>query len=124
MKDRKSKTILIVDDTPDNIDVLSNILKSDYNVKAAISGEIAIKIARSDKPPDLILLDVLMPGMDGFEVCRHLKADNKTKEIPVIFATANIDAESKSNGIDAGGIDFIEKPFNPDKVLSTISGFL
>ena len=124
MNDKKSKTILIVDDTPDNIDVLSNILKSDYNVKAAISGEIAIKITRSDKPPDLILLDVLMPGMNGFEVCRHLKADNQTKGIPVIFATANINNESKNKGIDAGGADFIEKPFNPDKILLTISRFL
>ena len=86
--DSQKQTILVVDDTPENIDVLSGILNQEYRVKVALNGERALKIAASDSPPDLILLDVMMPGMDGYEVCRRLKGDEATHDIPVIFVTA------------------------------------
>jgi len=81
------QTILVVDDTPENIDVLVGTLKHDYHVKAAVNGEMAIKIVQANQP-DIILLDVMMPGIDGYEVCRRLKADHTTKHIPIIFITA------------------------------------
>ena len=81
-------TILVVDDTPSNIAVLTEILRADYRVLAAINGEQALKIARGEPPPDLILLDVMMPGMSGPEVCQRLKAESSTRKIPVSFVTA------------------------------------
>src|SRR5687768_12255632 len=80
--------ILVVDDTPDNLTLMSGLLKDNYRVKVANSGERALKIAQSETPPDLILLDIMMPEMDGYEVCRRLKADNNTRDIPIIFLTA------------------------------------
>ena len=85
---RDKPTILVVDDTPANLSLLGEVLKADYRTKAAVSGEKALKIALSDTPPDLILLDVMMPGMDGYEVCRRLKANPATRDIPVIFVTS------------------------------------
>ena len=89
-------TILVVDDTPSNISVLMEILGGDYRVLAAINGEQALKIARGDPAPDLILLDVMMPEMNGHEVCRRLKADSVTRKIPVIFVTALSQVEDES----------------------------
>ena len=86
----ENQRILIVDDTPENIDVLIEVL-SDYKRSVATSGEKALRIARSENPPDLILLDIMMPGMDGYEVCQRLKSDEKTKAIPIIFLTAMVD---------------------------------
>ena len=86
-------TILVVDDTPDNLALMSNLLKDDYKVKIASSGEKALKIAASDPPPDLILLDIMMPGMDGYQVCQQLKRDPKTVNITVIFLTAKAEME-------------------------------
>ena len=88
MDERKQPTVLVVDDTPENIDVLAGILQEDYRVKVAIDGERALRVAQSDAAPDLILLDVMMPGLNGFEVCRQLKLDYRTAHIPVIFVTA------------------------------------
>ncbi len=81
-------TILVVDDTPANLSLMTGLLRDDYKVKAAIDGEKALRIAQASPPPDLILLDIMMPGMDGYEVCRRLKADPATRDIPVIFLTA------------------------------------
>ncbi|MBB5021551.1 CheY-like chemotaxis protein [Desulfurispira natronophila] len=96
------KTILIVDDTPENIDVLRGILEAHYIIKAATSGRLALKIAFSPKPPDLILLDVMMPEMDGYEVCRQLKSEELTRNIPVIFATAKSDVTDEAFGFSLG----------------------
>ncbi|MCC7278263.1 MAG: response regulator, partial [Chromatiaceae bacterium] len=87
-KTEDKERILIVDDTPDNIDLLVGVLQDDYEMMAAINGERALKVARSAAKPDMILLDIMMPGMDGYEVCRQLKADPATSDIPVIFITA------------------------------------
>ncbi len=113
------KVILVVDDTTDNIDVLVETLKPYYRVQAATSGETALKIvARS--VPDLILLDVMMPGMDGYEVCRRLKADYTTRHIPVIFVTARVGADDELRGLEVGGVDYITKPVNPPIVMARV----
>ncbi|MBF0224454.1 MAG: PleD family two-component system response regulator [Desulfobacterales bacterium] len=101
--------ILIVDDTPMNIHVLINALKDDYQIMVAKNGEKALKIAVANTP-DLILLDVMMPDIDGFEVCRRLKSNEKTKKIPVIFVTAMIDSVDEAKGLNLGAIDYITKP--------------
>lgn len=110
------QTVLVVDDTPENIDVLYGLLKSDYKVKAAPNGEKALAIAFSDDPPDVILLDVMMPGIDGFEVCRRLKADPRTAHIPVLMVTALTERDERITGIDAGANDFLTKPVDPQDV--------
>ncbi|WP_298441320.1 two-component system response regulator [uncultured Ferrimonas sp.] len=106
-------TILVVDDTPENIDVLRGILHPKYRIKAAISGERALKVARSEPQPDMILLDVMMPGMDGYEVCRRLKQDPLTADIPVIFVTAKDSVQDETHGLEIGAIDYITKPVRP-----------
>ncbi|MFH2134376.1 MAG: diguanylate cyclase [Pseudomonadota bacterium] len=103
--------ILIVDDERININILNALLKSDYKIMAATSGEQAIKAA-VDGQPDLILLDILMPGMDGHQVCRKLKSDPATRSIPIIFITAMGDAENETMGFALGAVDYIPKPFN------------
>lgn len=113
-------TILVVDDTPANLSLMSRLLKDTYRVKVANSGERALEIAQSDAPPDLILLDIMMPGMDGYEVCRRLKADNATKDIPIIFLTAMADVENESMGFALGAVDYISKPFNKTVVKARI----
>ncbi len=113
-------TILVVDDTPENIDVLSGLLSPHYKVKIAINGKQALKIASSGQPPDLILLDVMMPGIDGFEVCRRLKAETQTEGIPVIFVTALTDSCDEVIGFEAGGVDYINKPVMPATVLARV----
>lgn len=113
-------TILIVDDTPDNVTVLDGILCSQYRVRFALNGERALAIARSITPPDLILLDVMMPGMDGYEVCRQLKADPLTRKIPVIFVTALSESVSEAYGLTLGAVDYLTKPINPDITLARV----
>jgi len=113
-------TVLVVDDTPENIDVLRGVLKSHYKVKVAINGEQALKLCRSDQPPDLVLLDVMMPGLDGFEVCRRLKAEPSTEGIPIIFVTAMSDVHDEVQGFEAGGVDYINKPVTPAIVLARV----
>jgi len=105
-------SILIVDDMPANIRVLADTLKSDYRVRVATSGTKALEIAASEPPPDLILLDVMMPEMDGYEVCRRLKGDPRTSHIPVIFVTAKDEAEEEALGLGLGAVDYITKPFH------------
>nr|WP_207232155.1 two-component system response regulator [Corallincola spongiicola] len=113
-------TILVVDDTPENIDVLAGLLRDDYNVKAAKNGEIALKIAHLSPPPELILLDIMMPGIDGYEVCRRLKEDPVTKHIPVIFVTAKISPEDELRGLELGAVDYITKPISPPIVKARV----
>lgn len=102
--------ILIVDDVPTNVQILAEVLSSLYRIKVASNGVDALKIAQRELP-DLILLDVMMPGMDGFEVCRHLKADARTHKIPVIFVTAKNADSDEELGLNLGAIDYITKPF-------------
>lgn len=106
-------TILVVDDTPDNLTLVSNLLKKDYRVRVAISGEKALKIAFSETPPDLILLDVMMPGMDGYEVCQLLRENPLTAHIPIIFLTAKSEVEDERKGLSLGASDYITKPISP-----------
>ena len=108
----KKQKILVVDDEPINIDVLTGLLKPDYALLVAKNGERAIKAARSGKP-DLILLDIMMPDMDGYEVCSHLKADPETRDIPVVFITAMGEEADETRGLDAGAADYIRKPISP-----------
>ncbi len=120
----KEPTILVVDDTPANIELLSGILRESYKVKAATNGERALKLALSDLPPDLILLDVMMPEMSGYEVCQRLKADPASAHIPVIFVTAKSEAEDELRGLALGAVDYITKPFNPVVVKARVATHL
>ena len=105
-------TILIVDDTPTNIEILLGMLEEDYDVSFATSGRQALELLAKGEKPDLILLDVMMPEMDGYEVCAALKDDAATRAIPVIFVTGKDDAVSETRALAAGGVDFIQKPVN------------
>jgi PleD family two-component response regulator len=116
--------ILIVDDTPANLNVLSAILgKRGYRVRPAINGALALKAAQK-AAPDLILLDVQMPGLDGYEVCRQLKADPQTRAIPVIFISALDDVLDKVEAFQVGGVDYITKPFQIEEVLARVENQL
>ncbi len=106
------ETVLIVDDERFNINVLVDLLSSDYRTMVAKNGEQALRRAQSAEPPDLILLDIMMPGMDGYEVCRHLKADPLTADIPVIFVTAMDKSVDEEKGLELGAIDYITKPLS------------
>lgn len=117
--DTKPK-LLIVDDERMNINVLADLLKPNYKIMAAISGEQALKAACGASPPDLILLDVMMPEMDGFEVCRRLKADPKTCEIPVMFVTAMGQEKDETKGLELGAVDYITKPIVPAVVEARV----
>ncbi|MFN2255579.1 MAG: adenylate/guanylate cyclase domain-containing protein [Candidatus Promineifilaceae bacterium] len=114
------KLVLIVDDTPTNVGVISGLLKDIYKTKIATNGEKALAIASAIEKPDLILLDVMMPGMDGYEVCRKLKANPETAEIPVIFLTAKTDAVDEEKGFEVGAVDYIHKPFSAPIVLARV----
>lgn len=120
----KKATVLIVDDSPDSVALLSSLLRSQYHVKVAISGERALAILASGDSPDLILLDIVMPDMDGYEVCRRLKLHAKTQEIPVIFLTSRSDAEDEERGFALGAVDYITKPISPPIVLARVSTHL
>ncbi len=114
------QTILMVDDTPQNLTILGELLRPTYRVRAANSGERALRAAHSDPRPDLILLDVMMSGMDGHEVMRRLRQDPLTCDIPVIFITALSSAEDESLGLELGAVDYITKPFNGNLVLARV----
>ncbi len=102
--------VLVVDDKPDNIAILSNILKPHYQVMAALTGTKALEIARSENQPDLILLDIMLPDIDGYQVCQQLKEHSKTRDIPIIFITAKDQSEDEEYGLQLGAVDFITKP--------------
>jgi class 3 adenylate cyclase len=112
--------ILIVDDTPENVDVLAGILREYYQVKIALNGPKALRIAQSDPAPALILLDVMMPEMDGYEVCRQLQANERTRRTPVIFVTAKSEDEDEAQGLGLGAVDYITKPVSPAIVLARV----
>ncbi len=112
--------ILIVDDEPFYIDVLENLMRDEYDVTCVESGEAALEKAVQDPQPDLILLDVIMPGLDGYEVCKQLKADPKTSEIPVIFLTMKTDVDDEVRGFNLGGVDYITKPMSPPIVVTRV----
>ncbi|MDH4393969.1 MAG: two-component system response regulator [Aquabacterium sp.] len=112
-------SILVVDDTPANLSLLSGLLSPRWRVRLAPSGAKALELVRR-QAPDLIVLDVMMPELDGYEVCRRLKADPATRDIPVLFLTALSQPEDETRGFDCGGADFIHKPFNPATVLSRV----
>jgi len=112
----KDPKILIVDDVPDNLNVLCRVLETEgYKIVAAPSGAVAFQVAHQTQP-DLILLDVMMPEMDGFETCRRLKGDASTAEIPVIFITAKDEMSSVAKGFEVGGVDYITKPFRHEEI--------
>ena len=120
MKIQGQKRILIVDDSRLNLKVLSDMLKTEYKIMAVNSGEQALKAVKKEHPPDLILLDVMMPDMDGFEVCRRLKADESSREIPVIFITGLEEATDEAKGLELGAMDYITKPISAPIVKARI----
>jgi len=117
---RDKGTILIVDDVKENIDIMVELLKK-YDLIPALEGESAIEIAMQESNIDLILLDIMMPDIDGYEVCKALKRDPKTMNIPIIFLSAKNKQDEIQRGFDVGGVDYITKPFNPDELLSRVS---
>ncbi|WP_434514568.1 two-component system response regulator [Dechloromonas sp. ARDL1] len=112
--------VLVVDDSPENIELLSEVLRDDYRVRVATSGEKALKIVYSDEPPDLILLDIMMPGISGLEICRRLKANPDRRRIPIIFVTAMSSTEDEQRGLDTGAVDYITKPISPPIVKARV----
>jgi phosphoserine phosphatase RsbU/P len=124
MNELEKKTVLVVDDAPANIQVVNSILKDIYKVRVATDGAKALVLAKTEPPPDLILLDVIMPGMDGYEVCARLKADPATADIPVIFLTVQAESEDETHGFEVGAVDYIHKPFSPAVVKARVQTHL
>ncbi len=116
--------ILVVDDTPANIKILADLLRKDYLLSVATSGADALEIASSPDRPDLVLLDIMMPEMDGYEVCRRLKADPMTQDVPVIFVTAMSEVEDETKGFSLGAVDYITKPIRPPIVRARVAAHL
>ncbi len=116
----KRSTILVVDDTPDNLSLMKELLGHLYKVKLANSGASALKVANSETPPDLILLDIMMPEMDGYEVCERLKHNPLTRDIPIIFLTAKNDVEDERKGLELGAVDYITKPISPPILFARV----
>ena len=116
--------VLVVDDTPENLALMAGLLKDHYRVKVANGGEAALRLARAEPLPDIVLLDIMMPGMDGYEVCRRLKADPATEALPVIFLTALHDTADETRGLQLGAVDYIGKPVSPPIVLARLQSHL
>ena len=114
------KTLLVVDDAPANIQVVQSILKDEYKIRVATSGEKALELVKTQPHPDLILLDVMMPGLDGYQVCEQLKAAPETRDIPVIFLTGRTEIEDETRGLELGALDYIRKPFSPAIVKARV----
>jgi PleD family two-component response regulator len=115
MRDLSECRVLIVDDTKANVDVLVETLRDKYKISVALNGEDALRAIARNKP-DLVLLDIMMPGMDGYEVCARIKEDPETAEIPVVFISVLDEAESKTTGFAHGAVDYVTKPFDADEV--------
>ncbi len=113
-------TVLVVDDTPANIDILINMLSGAYKVRVATNGPVALKLAQKEPRPNLVLLDVYMPGMDGYEVCRQLKAEPATAQIPVLFVTATAEEKDLEKGRSVGAEGFLSKPLESNLVLDAV----
>ena len=120
----EKKTVLVVDDAPANIHVVNEILRDTYKVRIATSGAKGLELAGATPGPDLILLDVIMPGMDGYEVCTRLKASAATRDIPVIFLTGQTESSDETKGFDVGAVDYIHKPFSPAVVAARVQTHL
>jgi len=120
----KKATILVVDDAPENLELMNGLLKDQYKVRIANNGRSALKIAASEVPPDLILLDIMMPEMDGYEVCRQLKDNPGTMNIPVIFLTALAEKEDEKKGLELGAVDYIARPISAPIVLARVKNHL
>jgi putative two-component system response regulator len=116
-------TVLAVDDTPANLNLLSQLLGKQYRVQLAVSGAKALELA-AKRAPDIVVLDVMMPELDGYAVCRRLKADPRTRDVPVIFLTALSGADDETRGFEAGGADFVAKPFTPATLLARVETHL
>src|ERR1700722_7751096 len=114
------KTLLLVDDEPANIQIVNSILKDTYKTRIATSGAKALELANQDPAPDLILLDVKMPEMDGYEVCARLKSADHTRDIPVIFLTGQTEIDDETKGFEVGAVDYIHKPFSPAVVQARV----
>jgi serine phosphatase RsbU (regulator of sigma subunit) len=123
-QNNQKKTILVVDDAPTNIQVVNSILKDIYRIRIATNGAKALELVKVAPYPDLILLDVLMPGLDGYEICTRLKADPETRDIPVIFVTAQTETTDETRGFDVGAVDYIHKPFSPAVVKARVQTHL
>jgi two-component system, sensor histidine kinase and response regulator len=120
IKQHLSGNILVVDDTPENLELLMSLLgERGYTVRPAVNGELALKSAQSN-PPDIILLDIRMPEMDGYEVCRQLKAGTTTRNIPVIFLSALDETLDKIKAFEVGGVDYVTKPFQSEEVIARV----
>jgi len=116
----EKQTVLLVDDTPANIQIANSILKDTYNIRVATSGAKALELANLTPAPDLILLDVMMPELDGYEVCTRLKMAGDTRDIPVIFLTGQTEIEDETRGFEVGAVDYIHKPFSPAVVQARV----
>lgn len=123
MADLANCSVMVVDDTEANVDILVEALSEDYEVSVAMDGESALQDI-AENPPDLILLDIMMPGIDGYEVCKRLKANGATRSIPVIFLTAMTEEQDEAKGLELGAVDFVTKPFNPALVKSRVCNHL
>jgi serine phosphatase RsbU (regulator of sigma subunit) len=120
----QKQTVLLVDDAPANIQIVNSILKDIYKIRIATSGAKALELANMTPPPDLILLDVMMPDMDGYEVCTQLKLGQETRDIPVIFLTGQTHVDEETRGFDVGAVDYIHKPFSPAVVKARVQTHL
>ncbi len=123
MEDLSKSLILVVDDDRNCAEILANVLESSYNVCVAINGQSAMDAVKNN-PPDLILLDIVMPGIDGYEICKKLKNDNTTKDIPVIFLTGLSGVNHEIKGLELGAIDYISKPISPPIVMARIKNHI
>lgn len=119
-----NQTILIVDDKPINIKALQLVLGEEHNLVFATTGEMALQMAVEEPQPDLILMDIVMPGLNGFEVCRLLKNDDRTRNIPVVFLTARWETSEEAKGLELGAVDYIRKPFSPPIIKARIRNHL
>src|SRR5215469_12254658 len=120
IKAAEKRLLLLVDDDSENIQVVHSILKDRYKIRVAMNGAKALELAKVEPQPDLILLDVMMPQMDGYEVCGCLKADQRTKDIPVIFLTGKTEVADETRGFEVGAVDYIHKPFSPPIVTARV----
>src|SRR3954454_2489506 len=116
----EKKVVLLVDDEPANIQIVNSILKDEYKIRVATNGAKALELVTATPPPDLILLDVVMPEMDGYEVCTRLKSVPETREIPVVFLTGQTESSDETRGFEVGAVDYIHKPFSPAVVQARV----
>lgn len=123
-KAARRPAMLIVDDTPDNLHLLTNLFTADYRIRIANNGERALEICCSDDPPDLVLLDIMMPGMDGFEVARRMREHPNAETIPVIFVTAMASEDARLKGLELGAVDFVTKPIDPNILKPRVRNFM